>query len=121
MTSPDMQGTKVPSTLAAPSQMDSSVKEGAAQDIEKASSRSRTTAEENTTQEKKQPEVIMDDEPVHDALADLVDWDGDSDPHKPMNWTAPRKIKNIIVICYLTFLTSVMPKKLQCRLFENID
>ncbi|KAF2744929.1 benomyl/methotrexate resistance protein [Sporormia fimetaria CBS 119925] len=35
----------------------------------------------------------------------LVDWEGEDDPQKPMNWTRARKAKNIVVICYLTFLT----------------
>ncbi|KAF2259388.1 MFS general substrate transporter [Lojkania enalia] len=37
--------------------------------------------------------------------SDLVDWEGDDDPQKPVNWTNARKTKNIIVICYCTFLT----------------
>jgi hypothetical protein len=36
---------------------------------------------------------------------DIVDWEGEGDPHKPMNWTNARKAKNIVVICYCTFLT----------------
>jgi hypothetical protein len=43
---------------------------------------------------------------VHDTVsADVIDWDGEDDPLKPMNWTNIRKFKNIIVICYCTFLT----------------
>lgn len=36
---------------------------------------------------------------------DVVDWDGENDPHYPLNWTNMRKFKNISVICYCTFLT----------------
>jgi hypothetical protein len=43
---------------------------------------------------------------VHDTVpSDVIDWDGEDDPLKPMNWTNIRKFKNIIVICYCTFLT----------------
>ena len=40
---------------------------------------------------------------------DLIDWDGPNDPKKPVNWKNSRKAKNIIVICYCTFLTSASP------------
>ncbi|PVH95736.1 MFS general substrate transporter [Periconia macrospinosa] len=36
---------------------------------------------------------------------DVVDWKGEDDPEKPMNWSKARKAKNIIVICYCSFLT----------------
>lgn len=39
------------------------------------------------------------------ASSDIIDWDGEDDSAKPMNWTNIRKFKNIIVICYCTFLT----------------
>lgn len=39
--------------------------------------------------------------------SDLVDWESETDPRKPMNWTKARKTKNIVIICYSTFLTSV--------------
>lgn len=42
------------------------------------------------------------------VLADssgVVDWECESDPLKPMNWRNARKAKNIIVICYCSFLT----------------
>lgn len=44
---------------------------------------------------------LNDDSPS----SEIVDWDGASDPSKPMNWANTRKAKNIIVICYCTFLT----------------
>ncbi|KAF2437533.1 MFS general substrate transporter [Karstenula rhodostoma CBS 690.94] len=36
---------------------------------------------------------------------DVVDWAGEDDVEKPLNWTNQRKIKQILVICYNTFLT----------------
>jgi hypothetical protein len=36
---------------------------------------------------------------------DVVDWEGDDDVEKPVNWSTGRKLKNIVVICYTTFLT----------------
>ncbi|KAF2659727.1 membrane transporter [Lophiostoma macrostomum CBS 122681] len=38
-------------------------------------------------------------------VSDIVGWEGEDDPSKPMNWPNSRKAKNIIVICYCTFLT----------------
>ncbi|KAF2106212.1 putative MFS multidrug transporter [Lophiotrema nucula] len=35
----------------------------------------------------------------------LVDWGGEDDPAKPMNWGNWRKSRNIVTICYCTFLT----------------
>lgn len=59
----------------------------------------------------KQPELTtaMVDfgEAPSDASSDLVDWDGENDPEKPLNWARLRKTKNIVIICYLTFLTFV--------------
>jgi len=40
-------------------------------------------------------------------ITNIVDWEGDADPQKPMNWSNTRKAKNIVVICYVTFLTWV--------------
>jgi hypothetical protein len=36
---------------------------------------------------------------------DVVDWAGDDDVEKPLNWAKKRKVKQILVICYNTFLT----------------
>ena len=36
---------------------------------------------------------------------DVVDWAGEDDVEKPLNWTNKRKAKNIVMICYNTFLT----------------
>lgn len=36
---------------------------------------------------------------------EVVDWDSDEDPQKPINWSNVRKFKNIVVVCYSTFLT----------------
>ena len=35
----------------------------------------------------------------------LVDWEGENDPTKPMNWGNWRKARNIVTVCYCTFLT----------------
>lgn len=34
-----------------------------------------------------------------------IDWDEPDDPEKPMNWPTGKKARNIIIICYVTFLT----------------
>lgn len=39
------------------------------------------------------------------VTGDVVDWTDEDDPEKPLNWTNVRKAKNIVVICYCTFLT----------------
>jgi hypothetical protein len=39
------------------------------------------------------------------AEDDVVDWAGDDDVERPMNWAKKRKVKQILVICYNTFLT----------------
>ena len=36
---------------------------------------------------------------------DVVDWNGDDDPEKPINWPAKKKWRNIFVISALTLLT----------------
>lgn len=36
---------------------------------------------------------------------DVVDWAGEEDVEKPLNWKNKRKVKQILVICYNTFLT----------------
>ncbi|ORY17172.1 major facilitator superfamily domain-containing protein [Clohesyomyces aquaticus] len=45
------------------------------------------------------------DDVANSSTGNLVDWDGADDLAKPMNWPNTRKAKNIVVICYLTFLT----------------
>ncbi|KAF2688335.1 MFS general substrate transporter [Lentithecium fluviatile CBS 122367] len=35
----------------------------------------------------------------------VVDWEGEEDTEKPLNWSTARKLKNFVVICYTTFLT----------------
>ncbi|KAH7138829.1 benomyl/methotrexate resistance protein [Dendryphion nanum] len=45
------------------------------------------------------------EDPPTTSSPHLIDWDGPSDPQKPLNWTSARKFKNIVVICYCTFLT----------------
>jgi hypothetical protein len=37
--------------------------------------------------------------------SDVIDWQGLDDPEKPVNWSNARKVKNIRVIWYNTFLT----------------
>jgi hypothetical protein len=37
--------------------------------------------------------------------ANIADWNSDDDRLKPMNWTNVCKAKNIVVICYKSFLT----------------
>jgi hypothetical protein len=115
------------STPSASLTTDPSAQESRVQDIEKASSKSLGTVEGSTMQENR-PGFNLDAEPVQELPADLVDWDGESDPHKPMNWTRMRKVKNIVVICYLTFLTSVLSisslfhyPRLQRELFKDSD
>jgi hypothetical protein len=72
-------------------------------DIEK-SSASGADLEKLQTLEKKTGVATGDID--HDApISDIVGWDGDDDPLKPMNWPNSTKAKNIIVICYCTFLT----------------
>ena len=41
------------------------------------------------------------------ARDDVVEWAGVDDVDKPLNWTKKRKTKQIVVICYNTFLTYV--------------
>ncbi|EFR01508.1 fluconazole resistance protein 1 [Nannizzia gypsea CBS 118893] len=36
----------------------------------------------------------------------LVDWDGPDDPQNPLNWTKTKKWLNIILVAYITFVTS---------------
>ena len=102
------QGEGTSSASVTTSQADPSVQETGVPDIDKASSKSGTAVEGSTKQEKNPSDVNKEAGPVQELPADLVDWDGDADPHKPMNWSNLRKFKNIIVICYLTFLTSVI-------------
>jgi hypothetical protein len=83
---------------------DPTIEKMAVQDIEK-DSESVATVEGSNTQKKSDTDPELAEEPT--PSAELVDWDGESDPHKPMNWTTTRKAKNIVVICYLTFLTLV--------------
>lgn len=59
--------------------------------------------------EKQQDDAAVAETDVAVNDEDLVDWDGPNDPKKPMNWKNSRKAKNIIVICYCTFLTSASP------------
>lgn len=42
------------------------------------------------------------------VLGDMVDWAGEDEVERPMNWTNKRKAKQIVVICYNTFLTYVV-------------
>ncbi|KAF2734462.1 putative MFS multidrug transporter [Polyplosphaeria fusca] len=35
----------------------------------------------------------------------IVDWSSATDPSKPINWSTRRKAKNMLIICYCTFLT----------------
>ncbi|KAF2188979.1 MFS general substrate transporter [Zopfia rhizophila CBS 207.26] len=54
----------------------------------------------------KQPDVQLGADGAGDAVdLNIVDWDGPNDPKNPMNWINAKKAKNILVICYLTFLT----------------
>lgn len=53
----------------------------------------------------KETGVPADNIPLDASPSDLVGWDGESDPHKPINWSNAKKAKNIVVICYCTFLT----------------
>ena len=55
--------------------------------------------------EKQQDDAAVAETTIAVNDEDLVDWDGPNDPKKPMNWKNSRKAKNIIVICYCTFLT----------------
>jgi len=71
-------------------------------------------AESNRTQA---AEVGIDKETAGDEVAtgeheaetrqNIVDWEGDDDEEKPQNWGNGRKARNIVVICYNTFLTYV--------------
>jgi hypothetical protein len=36
---------------------------------------------------------------------DLVDWDGPTDPHNPLNWSSWKKFSNLFVLSMMTFLT----------------
>ncbi|XTI87743.1 MFS general substrate transporter [Cenococcum geophilum] len=55
--------------------------------------------------EKQQDDAAVAETTIAVNDEDLIDWDGPNDPKKPMNWKNSRKAKNIIVICYCTFLT----------------
>ncbi|KAF2792915.1 MFS general substrate transporter [Melanomma pulvis-pyrius CBS 109.77] len=46
-----------------------------------------------------------EEEHQHTRTTEVVDWKCENDPQKPINWSNARKAKNIIVICYCTFLT----------------
>jgi len=59
--------------------------------------------------EKQQDDAAVAETNIAVNDEDLVDWDGPNDPKKPMNWKNSRKAKNIIVICYCTFLTFASP------------
>lgn len=62
---------------------------------------------ENLNPEESLTNVEIGDSGDATGQRDVVDWEGVDDPAKPLNWTNARKAKNIIVICYTTFLTCV--------------
>jgi hypothetical protein len=47
----------------------------------------------------------LEEESSGHVAEDVVGWDGDYDVEKPLNWSTARKVKNIVVISYTTFLT----------------
>lgn len=40
----------------------------------------------------------------YDSVA-IVDWEGDNDPEKPLNWSTRQKAPNIVIMFFMTFLT----------------
>lgn len=68
--------------MSAPAPVQKTEKEVEAGDDEVATEEGRTASEDN-----------------------VVDWAGEDDAEKPLNWTNKRKVKQILVICYNTFLT----------------
>ena len=35
----------------------------------------------------------------------IVDWDGDHDPDNPLNWSAKKKWRNLVIISSITLIT----------------
>ncbi|OAF98836.1 MFS transporter [Paraphaeosphaeria sporulosa] len=50
-------------------------------------------------------QAVAIEEDGRTVQGDVVDWAGEDDVEKPLNWTNKRKAKQIVVICYNTFLT----------------
>jgi len=72
---------------------------------EKSSSDPRKVPDGNTQEEAE--ETMAASGAISPESSNLVDWESESDPQKPMNWPMARKTKNIVAICYSTFLTLV--------------